>query len=144
MSSAVPTVVDAIIIDLLPHPTPSSTLPICPGLDASMADAPVAAGVFVESSRSFNHSCAPDAVPLFVFSPNEPPRMEVVVVSAIQQGEEITIPYVDPALDVRTRQERLRTSYGFDCTCLRCTRELALPHLRHQSTRTPSEAYTCS
>ncbi|KZV95804.1 SET domain-containing protein [Exidia glandulosa HHB12029] len=90
---------------------------------------PVAAGVFVEASRSFNHSCAPNAVPLFVFSPGEPPRMEVVVVSSIQQGEEITIPYVDPALDVRTRQERLRTSYGFDCTCLRCTRELKHPAL---------------
>ncbi|KAH7107199.1 hypothetical protein BKA62DRAFT_686259 [Auriculariales sp. MPI-PUGE-AT-0066] len=138
-------------LDLLPHPSPSQRErpPLCPPLDTGLQlDAqalfirfennnfvvhshlvPIAHGVFTLASRAMNHSCAPNAVPVFIFSEpgvGDPPVMEVVLIKDVSKGEEITIPYVDPALDLATRRERLRVSYGFDCLCKRCSRELAV------------------
>lgn len=46
--------------------------------------------------------------------------MEVIAIRDIVAGEEICIPYVDPAL-VETRQQMFRFTYGFTCTCPSCT-----------------------
>ncbi|PSR71742.1 hypothetical protein PHLCEN_2v12390 [Hermanssonia centrifuga] len=47
--------------------------------------------------------------------------MEIVALRAITSGEEITVPYLDPALPLQTRQSALRANYGFNCMCPLCT-----------------------
>ncbi|EJD41300.1 hypothetical protein AURDEDRAFT_186645 [Auricularia subglabra TFB-10046 SS5] len=122
------------VLDLLPHsqPGPTPPTPLDGDKDALYARfennnfvlhshlTPLAAAVYPAASRSLNHSCASNAVPLFVFAPATPPRMEVVLVRDVAPGDEITIPYIDPALAPSARRERLRASYGFECACARC------------------------
>ncbi|TFK52419.1 hypothetical protein OE88DRAFT_1401683 [Heliocybe sulcata] len=81
---------------------------------------PFAHGVFPLASRLFNHSCIPNAVAKFVLNTGEQPRMEVVAISEIQKDEEITIPYLDPAIPLDVRQHQLQSRYGFTCTCPLC------------------------
>ncbi|PIL22478.1 transcription factor [Ganoderma sinense ZZ0214-1] len=77
-------------------------------------------GVFPLASRYFNHSCVPNAVCKYVITPLELVRMEVVVLRDINEREEVTIPYLDPALPFQTRQDALRVNYGFECACSLC------------------------
>ncbi|CCL99706.1 uncharacterized protein FIBRA_01728 [Fibroporia radiculosa] len=78
-------------------------------------------GIYPLASRLFNHSCVPNAVAKYIISPFESVQMEVVALRDIAEGEEITIPYLDPALPLHTRQEALRLNYGFTCTCPLCS-----------------------
>lgn len=95
-------------------------------------------GIFPLASRSFNHSCIPNAVVKYIITPSQPVRMEVVTLRDIAEGEEvrliknyahlmltrvwhqITIPYLDPALPFEIRRHALQFNYGFICTCLLC------------------------
>lgn len=78
-------------------------------------------GVFPMASRLFNHSCVPDAMPRYVIRQGEPVRMEVVALCEISKGQEVCIPYLDPALPLSTREQMLEYTYGFRCTCQACT-----------------------
>ncbi|KAI1793397.1 SET domain-containing protein [Ganoderma leucocontextum] len=77
-------------------------------------------GVFPLASRLFNHSCVPNAACKYVITPAELVKMEVVALREIDEGEEVTIPYLDPALPFQTRQDALRANYGFECDCRLC------------------------
>ncbi|KAI0632340.1 SET domain-containing protein [Trametes polyzona] len=77
-------------------------------------------GVFPLASRLFNHSCVPNAACKYLIKPREPVTMEVVALRDIAEGEEITIPYLDPALPYQTRREALQVNYGFACECALC------------------------
>ncbi|KAJ7505311.1 hypothetical protein B0H11DRAFT_415136 [Mycena galericulata] len=79
----------------------------------------VAHGVFPRASRLFNHACLPNAAAKYIFTPAEAPRMEVVALRDIAPGEEICLPYLDPAL-LQTRQQIFQLSYGFECRCASC------------------------
>jgi SET and MYND domain-containing protein len=59
-----------------------------------------------------NHSCDPNA---FVFF--EGHELRVRSLKQIAAGEEITICYLNPTLDVGARQVVLRHEYFFDCYC---------------------------
>ncbi|KAI5824841.1 SET domain-containing protein [Schizophyllum commune Tattone D] len=76
-------------------------------------------GIFPLASRLFNHSCVPNAAARYILRPREPVKMEVVALRPILAGEEICIPYVDPAL-LETRQQIFKLSYGFECRCSSC------------------------
>ncbi|OCH91201.1 SET domain-containing protein [Obba rivulosa] len=78
-------------------------------------------GIFPLASRTFNHSCIPNAAVKYTIRPSEPVSMQVIALYAIQEGEEITIPYLDPALPYATRREALQANYGFVCICPLCT-----------------------
>ncbi|AEO67295.1 uncharacterized protein THITE_2144701 [Thermothielavioides terrestris NRRL 8126] len=52
-------------------------------------------------------------------------ELRVRSLKKIAPGEEITICYIDPTFDVAARQEVLKREYFFDCSCARCTSELA-------------------
>ncbi|KAF8557564.1 hypothetical protein OG21DRAFT_1406979 [Imleria badia] len=80
----------------------------------------LAHGVFPLASRLFNHSCVPNAIAKYRIAPAKEVVMEIVAIRVIAPGEEICIPYVDPAL-VETRQHMFRFTYGFMCTCPSCT-----------------------
>lgn len=49
----------------------------------------VAHGVFPLASRLFNHSCVPNAAAKYIFAESESPRMDVVVLRPIKEGEEV-------------------------------------------------------
>ncbi|KAI0086472.1 hypothetical protein BDY19DRAFT_345051 [Irpex rosettiformis] len=78
-------------------------------------------GIFPLASRLFNHSCDPNCVAKYRFTRGKPVIMEVVAISTIAMSEELTIPYLDPALPFQTRQEALSVNYGFRCSCSVCT-----------------------
>ncbi|SPQ24006.1 16ce20a4-d59a-4ef4-9f5d-28d34fe9a566 [Thermothielavioides terrestris] len=67
-----------------------------------------------------NHSCDPNALVFF-----QGRELRVRSLKKIAPGEEITICYIDPTFDVAARQEVLKREYFFDCSCARCTSELA-------------------
>ncbi|EMD39855.1 hypothetical protein CERSUDRAFT_122028 [Gelatoporia subvermispora B] len=84
---------------------------------------PYAHGIFPLASRTFNHSCVPNAVVKYIIRPSEPVCMQVVALREIQEGEEIVIPYLDPALSYAARRDALQTNYGFICSCALCVHE---------------------
>jgi hypothetical protein len=63
-----------------------------------------------------NHSCAPNCILRYTGTG----VLEVVASCEIAAGVELTHSYVDLVSTTTTRQERLQTTYGFDCTCARC------------------------
>ncbi|KAF8424445.1 hypothetical protein L210DRAFT_3568075 [Boletus edulis BED1] len=79
----------------------------------------IAHGVFPLASRLFNHSCVPNAVAKYRIAHAKEAVIEIVALRDIVPGEEICIPYVDPAL-VETRQQMFRFTYGFACSCPSC------------------------
>ncbi|KAJ6584993.1 hypothetical protein B0H19DRAFT_405427 [Mycena capillaripes] len=76
-------------------------------------------GIFPLASRLFNHSCLPNAAAKYILSPSNPPKMEVVALREISLGEEICLPYLDPAL-LQSRQQIFQMTYGFECRCPSC------------------------
>ncbi|KAH8114566.1 SET domain-containing protein [Phellopilus nigrolimitatus] len=81
---------------------------------------PVGHGIFPLASRLLNHSCIPNAVVVYDFG-TRGVCLKVKALTEIQPGEEVTIPYFDPALPFHRRQEICRSSYNFECTCANCT-----------------------
>ncbi|KAK4163361.1 hypothetical protein QBC43DRAFT_355110 [Cladorrhinum sp. PSN259] len=69
-------------------------------------------------TATINHSCDPNA---FVFF--EGTELRVRSLKKIAPGEEITICYIDPTIDVSTRQEILLREHFFNCRCTRCKSE---------------------
>jgi len=64
-----------------------------------------------------NHSCRPNCVAVF-----NGRKQYVVPCRAIQEGEELTISYIDQGVeDVPTRKLTLDQEYYFECKCTRCT-----------------------
>ncbi|CAA7261581.1 unnamed protein product [Cyclocybe aegerita] len=129
----------ATVLALLPHPSDEAPPPICPispappsGLVSRLFArfgnnnfaihshlVTIGHGVFPFASRLFNHSCIPNAAAKYRLSPGQSVIMEVVALRDILPGEEICIPYLDPAL-LQTRDNILQISYGFKCKCLSC------------------------
>jgi hypothetical protein len=66
-----------------------------------------------------NHSCAPTCGYVGDWSGGRP-VVRLYAEAEIGEGEEVTISYVPRDMRKRERQERLRTKYGFTCTCVRC------------------------
>jgi len=132
----------SIFLDLLPFSSPPSTPPVVdmdfPPLQQNAVDDvyprfqnnnfvvhshldQVGHGIFPLASRLFNHSCSPNAIMAFSFEDNgQAPRMLVRALRDIKRGEEITVPYFDPALPYKRRQEICQFSYGFVCDCTLC------------------------
>jgi len=73
------------------------------------------------TSRLLNHSCSPNAVLRYTLSASQKPQAEVVTIREISEGEEVSIPYLDPAISYPERQSRLKEIYGFECSCKLCT-----------------------
>lgn len=73
------------------------------------------AQAIIPSASYFNHSCYPNAYKI-----NIQGKVYIYALREITQGEEITISYVPHDYDRETRQNVLRTFFGFDCSCLRC------------------------
>ncbi|KAF7299584.1 hypothetical protein HMN09_00963700 [Mycena chlorophos] len=76
-------------------------------------------GVFPEASRYFNHSCLPNAAAKYRLVQGQRPMMEVVALREIEEGEEVCLPYVDPAL-LQTKKQIFQLTYGFECLCDSC------------------------
>lgn len=70
-----------------------------------------------------HHSCVPNAVRVFAGD-----TMMVHASSCIKAGQEIRWSYVPPTLAFPVRDKRLRTQFGFKCTCERCVLERSAWH----------------
>ncbi|KAI0998645.1 hypothetical protein K3495_g9553 [Podosphaera aphanis] len=67
-----------------------------------------------------NHDCRPNAV----YHHDEKTLIHTTRASrTIEAGEEITVSYINMFLPREERQQRLRNSWGFTCTCAHCTRD---------------------
>lgn len=66
-----------------------------------------------------NHSCAPSA--LLQVNGAE---ATVIALKDIHPGDEITVCYVDPDLNVEQRRKELKERWFFECDCKRCELEL--------------------
>ncbi|KAI0315809.1 SET domain-containing protein [Amylostereum chailletii] len=77
-------------------------------------------GIYPLASRLFNHSCCPNSGVKYVFEEEEHPKMVVVALRDIATDEEITIPYIDPALPSQDRDRALKINYDFTCDCPLC------------------------
>ena len=81
----------------------------------------IGVGLFPTLSRSFNHSCEPNAV-----FENVRLRLFVRLITDVRRGEEITISYLNDDEKRKKREyrrEMLRMQYNFDCDCVKCERE---------------------
>ncbi|PVI03785.1 SET domain-containing protein, partial [Periconia macrospinosa] len=77
-------------------------------------------GFWIHSSYS-NHSCLPNAVRTFMGD-----IRFMRAVRNIAPGEEITTQYISPDIDYDARQEKFRSTWGFECTCELCEVESKL------------------
>ncbi|KAF7761539.1 hypothetical protein Agabi119p4_9531 [Agaricus bisporus var. burnettii] len=72
----------------------------------------------------FNHSCAPNAVPVFPRAPHNAkanePMASVITLRDIPANEEVVISYIDTTLTKRERQKALKETYYFTCNCSLC------------------------
>lgn len=66
----------------------------------------------------FDHSCVPNAAPVFVGN-----RITVRAMKHVKDGEKVVINYVDLKMPYGKRREALRSQYYFDCDCIRCLYE---------------------
>ncbi|KAL5389800.1 hypothetical protein DPSP01_002289 [Paraphaeosphaeria sporulosa] len=62
-----------------------------------------------------NHSCLPNSIRTFIGD-----LRFLRAARDIAAGEEITNQYVAPDIDIDERQEKLRTTWGFECDCQLC------------------------
>ncbi|KAK5166907.1 uncharacterized protein LTR77_007636 [Saxophila tyrrhenica] len=74
------------------------------------------------STAVMNHSCSPNAVVVF-----DGPKLSVRVLERVQQGDEITISYIDSSAPYGVRQAELRDQYFFTCNCSKCKLGSAAP-----------------
>ncbi|KAK3385261.1 hypothetical protein B0H63DRAFT_472625 [Podospora didyma] len=81
---------------------------------------------FTEVSR-LNHDCSPN---LGYYFDSDTLSHKVYAVRDVFPGEELTISYVDVIQPRSVRQDRLRSTWSFSCTCPRCSAE---PHVVAES-----------
>lgn len=98
-------------VSLLPGSQDASVPPICPFKDFAMTNDSLVAlysrfgnnnfavhshlrtyahGIFPSASRSFNHSCLPNAASKYIIQQGQPVKMQVVALRQIEIGEEVT------------------------------------------------------
>lgn len=78
----------------------------------------IGSGVYVAESM-FDHSCTPNAAPVF-----NGIDLEIRCIKPIEEGEPITVNYIDLKESKSTRQKMLKEQYYFDCNCPRCEQDL--------------------
>lgn len=76
---------------------------------------PIGEGTYPIGSL-FNHSCRPNAVALY----NGTTQL-IRLIEDVEQGEEITLAYIDVANSRRDRAQKLWEKYFFECDCERCS-----------------------
>ena len=74
-------------------------------------------GLFLEASR-INHACNPNSQNTWNDNLN---KLTIHSIKDIEEGEEITISYLDASEIYKVRQQSLKTGFGFDCACELCS-----------------------
>ena len=75
------------------------------------------------SAALLNHSCEPSCAVRFDLAAGA--ALEVRTTREVDEGEELTIAYIDISRPLAERREKLRKEYAFLCACQRCSREEA-------------------
>ena len=68
--------------------------------------------------NTLNHSCDPNCCLVNIDTTNQ---LALFALKDIQQGDELTISYIDNTLRKDERHKLLKEHYGFDCCCTCCT-----------------------
>ncbi|POW08776.1 hypothetical protein PSTT_07253, partial [Puccinia striiformis] len=89
-------------------------------------DSTVYGALFLSASR-FNHSCRPNVVDYLT---PDTMTMHTKAAEPIAKGEELTLDYTSPEAYRKARQEKLKDSWNFICTCSHCQMS---PELGEQS-----------
>ncbi|KAK1946796.1 Histone-lysine N-methyltransferase SMYD3 [Phytophthora citrophthora] len=79
-----------------------------------MTNEAVGIGLFPNGAL-FNHDCDPNCVVSF-----KGREMQVHVVKDVQEGQELTVSYIELLQSTTSRRSELKDSYFFDCECTRC------------------------
>eukprot|EP00747_Dinoflagellata_sp_TGD_P187630 gnl/TRDRNA2_/TRDRNA2_45446_c0_seq1.p1 gnl/TRDRNA2_/TRDRNA2_45446_c0~~gnl/TRDRNA2_/TRDRNA2_45446_c0_seq1.p1 ORF type:complete len:690 (-),score=135.92 gnl/TRDRNA2_/TRDRNA2_45446_c0_seq1:57-1937(-) len=82
---------------------------------------PVGHGIYPTAAVGFNHDCEPNCI---VDSASNAGVLRVLAHRDIPAGQELRISYVDSSEPGPLRRRELKLQYGFDCACLRCSKEL--------------------
>ncbi|PRP87127.1 NADPH:quinone reductase-like protein [Planoprotostelium fungivorum] len=77
---------------------------------------PLGVGLY-PTAAVFNHSCLPNVA----FSHDNQGAISFRALSDVEKGTELCSSYIDIILPTAERQITLRSRYGFDCHCSRCT-----------------------
>ncbi|CAE7320141.1 ASHR1, partial [Symbiodinium microadriaticum] len=77
----------------------------------------IGVGVFPIAAVSFNHSCSPNIVNVFVNG-----KMEYRALCDISSGDELCVSYIDCTSGTVARRNILSESRFFHCACRRCSR----------------------
>jgi hypothetical protein len=87
---------------------------------------PVDGTALFSTACKMNHACEPNVFVQYRggWGSGRPLVLEGVAVRDIEEGEELTIGYVDCDMDWRDRREELE-SYGFVCACEKCLADVA-------------------
>jgi hypothetical protein len=78
---------------------------------------------FYSIHSCFNHSCDPNCRVLLPRDDLENAKAIVQVTRDVEEGEELTMSYIEEDEPYAVRQEQLR-DYGFECRCQKCLVEL--------------------
>ena len=72
-----------------------------------------------------NHSCDPNVLLVYQSHPSwqQPLTLYALAIKDIQEGEELTISYIDHSNKSLEERQQLLVNYGFVCTCSLCTDE---------------------
>lgn len=81
----------------------------------------VGTAVFAIASR-ISHSCTPNVEQHWDSNKSS---ARFVATRDIEEGEELTLAYVDVLCDTSTRRTRIKENFGFQCLCSRCTEDSA-------------------
>jgi len=80
-----------------------------------------------------SHSCDPNCVHSFRGC-----QIKLKCIKDVAVGEELSISYIDADVSVEERQIKLKSVFGFTCTCVKCVEEQRLhdviKQLQRQST----------
>jgi hypothetical protein len=82
--------------------------------------------------RGFNHSCSPNAQGVWNPKTRE---MQIELLEEVSAGQEITISYMTPNLNLTERPDFLQSHWGFVCQCPKCLAQKASLNARDEEGR---------
>lgn len=108
-------------------------LVVCAYHVKAVQDTYISQRIRLQLSKNFNrtnHSCNPNSDVIHKFSSKSDFDSRLLIVKAsrpIKNGEEVTFSYLDPSvasiLNVESRRELIKSTYGFTCMCDKCIEE---------------------
>ncbi len=95
----------------------SANLQICNVGESSLRETLKLTAIYSLSSL-FNHSCEPN---VGLRAPRPSNEVTWLTLRPVSEGEELLISYVPTDMDLHERRSALKSGYGFECNCPKCS-----------------------